>query len=175
MIRSNTRLSSQLSSLHWKQCFWKIRNFWKAAFLLFAAVFLLFAAVFLLFAAVFFFLQLFFFFLELFFFILQLFFFLLLLFFFFLQLFLLFCSCFSSFLQLFFFFLQLFFCVLAVLFCVMEAVPAPEPQISPVRAIAAGAAIKKAIGVKGKDSLWGRVSKWADSFTVPGDDFTALE
>ncbi len=35
----------------------------------------------------------------------------------------------------------------------MEAVPAPEPQISPVRAIAAGAAIKKAIGVKGKDSL----------------------
>jgi hypothetical protein len=74
---------------------------------------------------------------------LQLFVFLLQLFFFFLQLF-------FFFLQLFFFFLQLFFCVLAVLFCMMEAVPAPEPQISPVRAIAAGAAIKKAIGVKGK-------------------------
>ncbi len=91
----------------------------------FCSCFLLFAAVFLLFAAVF---------LH------------------FAAVFLLFAAVFF-FMQLFFFFLQLFFCVLAVLFCVLEAVPAPEPQISPVRAIAAGAAIKKAIGVKGKNSL----------------------
>jgi hypothetical protein len=45
--------------------------------------------------------------------------------------------------------LQLFFCVVCALFCMMEAAPAPEPQGVNIPAIVAGAAIGKAIAVKG--------------------------